>query len=523
MIYCLRPGPDSATSQSFWGCDETSTGGVLGVVVDGISYTGDTLAAADGYTGLVTVTSLEAGAHTYQMTFDGELVDTEQTFTLYEAGESFRLLFLGDSNQSVDACFQPIVDNETDVAAVFGAELYYIDNHTYHEIAQIANHDATASYPTEYASALSDIRACYLGYYANETSRLAMGKKWTKLNIPGNHDLLAGDAAHRPGTVAYDAAYKVMREFPSNGMPEASGDVDSTPVPVMYYNYVIGDVEVIMTDGLTYSRTHGANVLLGSTTDGGGTTGVGEDKQVDWMKAVVTASTANVLIFFPTTYVWKADWTAFLSWMTTNHPDKTCIVIVPNVHHTFAMTENALSDGMPTYGCSPSSAVTSMTAMYPRTGDAYRFSDYNQGVTLTAPTAADSAVITVTDTGSFDASNGLSIGDTSETERAIASIDSATQITLDAVVGSVIASGQAVRPINTVRYTDVDNDTVIARNLAYVRVIRHPNGSRFDPNPNTEICIVHPITQRVRHREWVRDGERTARTYMGGKASAGGL
>lgn len=63
MISALRKF--TSTSQTFWGCDNTDTGGVLGVRVDGVDYTGDTLVSGSDYTGTVTATGLSAGTEVY--------------------------------------------------------------------------------------------------------------------------------------------------------------------------------------------------------------------------------------------------------------------------------------------------------------------------------------------------------------------------------------------------------------------------------------------------------------------------
>jgi len=65
ILTALKHG--TPTSQNFWCCDTSNTGGLMRVYIDGVSHDGPTLGSSTDYTGVLTVSGLSAGEHTYSI------------------------------------------------------------------------------------------------------------------------------------------------------------------------------------------------------------------------------------------------------------------------------------------------------------------------------------------------------------------------------------------------------------------------------------------------------------------------
>ena len=97
----------------FWGCDNTNTGGVLGVIVNGKTYTGANLTAATDYTGTIDVAV--SGDFTWQLTLDGVAVTPLRTAKGQpSSGQGFRTVIWGDSNNEYINGWQVMVDEAAD-------------------------------------------------------------------------------------------------------------------------------------------------------------------------------------------------------------------------------------------------------------------------------------------------------------------------------------------------------------------------------------------------------------------------
>ncbi len=530
MIYGLRRF--TATTQTFWGCDETDTGGVLGVRIYGVGdFTGDTLASANGFTGLVTATGLSAGTYTYQMMLNGSLVGSAHQFTLYASGDEFSILFIGDTNLKVDEAFTAITGRESSVAAVIGSELFYLDGNAYGAIYTDANdYNDTASFPASQQAVRDSMRSAYRNAYAAEPARLTLEQKWPLFNSPGNHDLLISDPGpgpgyptlHKPGLCRYDGAHEAAINYASNGTPPPSGTVDSEPSPVLYYDFTVGDVHIIVLDALTYSNPFAQGNLHGSS--GNGST-AGDDAQVAWLKSVINASTANVIIINHGTVVRGEEWANDLfSWLDTNYTDKTFLIMAADTHVAYVIAHDGSIPNYPITECgySPSSAVTSSKTFFLAAGDVPHMADnLLEKTTLTANTDG-SLVIAVEDSSPFrtkpDTGEDVKVifGNNSLT-RGVATVDSATQITLTSTVPvDAYAAGTEVYVVDWPRVWDVDNitdPTNRVRRANYARVTRKPNGTHLDSNPHTEVELIETYTGGSRFKFRVRDGERFPRWY----------
>ena len=385
MIY--RLARHTPTSQTFWGCDDTDTGGVLGVVVDGSQYTGDTLAAADNYCGLVTVDNLASGVHTYQMALDGVLQDVQHEFTTApQSGEDVDLILTGDCLEA-NPSFANLVANES-ADAFYASEWTYIDGGEYEAApcgaASLVTLRATydergATADPDYSAFLDSYRIkqrCTLSNPANKWRREFIKRFPTRL-FWNNHEfysLIALPWNPAPGENQFDAAYKAASEYEFMGNPiNTDSDLDSVPSTVVYTRETIGDVEIISTDGTSYNDDALANLLDGQAL------GRGEGKQFAWIKDRIAASTAKFLIIFHTTSIpdnteWNHATTGILK--ALEDKDQTAIIIGANIHRAHARQINL---NMPTrpimeFGASPL-RQESNSAVAALSGDVVYFED----------------------------------------------------------------------------------------------------------------------------------------------------
>lgn len=527
MLSALRDFGE--TWQTFWGCDENNVGGVLGVRIDGATnFTGSTLAAADNYTGTVTATGLTPGTHTWQMLLDGAAVGSVYTFTTAPAsGDEVTLLFMGDTNTEVDAAMEDIAARESP-NAIFASELHYFDGSQYGGALYTDANDiaATASFPTSYANTLDGsggskgFRQKFRACYSSEPNRLVVMRKWPIFHTPGNHDIGQYDGPSNtvtiPGTVRYDAGYKAIREYANAGMPQASGDVDTEPAIPYYFNKVIGDVEIICIDQLTYAQpASGRNM---NQANGTFPTGAGEDKQFAWVKSCIQNSTANVIILFTMTAIPQSSHAGFVEWndATTglwkfvDGINKTILQIAADahIHYAFLRATNMSNRKLMEFGCSPTSGVTSCNPIVSLAGvDTEHFTDCEK-TTLTANYDGVATTLTVADTGPFKV--GKKITDQyGARATVIDGINTGTKtITLAAGMGGAQQNnGQEMRGANWPATADVGTET---ENLAgYIRLSRRPNGNHAVSSGHTQIEFVATTTGRVRWSCYIKDGQRT--------------
>lgn len=264
-------GYGTQTSQRFWGHDDTETGGVLGVFVDGVLTTGATLAAGNDYCGTVDVTGLSAGEHSYQLALDGVAVGNAGTFSTAPAsGESFDLIFCGDAR--VSGSVMALMTARENPAAIFASELCYIEGYY------------TLSGPTE-AEYLAEWRAGYRDILTDRARRDWMAKFQVR-SMWDNHEIGPGVGWPAPGEAMFDAARQAFLEYEGAGNPpNTDADIDAS---ALYFSEVIGDVEIIVLDGSSYSQNSGGGYLVDETR--GGT------QQANWAARKITESAANLII-----------------------------------------------------------------------------------------------------------------------------------------------------------------------------------------------------------------------------------
>lgn len=361
MISALKKG--TATSQTFWGCDDTNTGGVLGVLVDGVLTTGDTLVSENDYCGLVTVSGLSSGSHTYQMVLDGVAVGNSYTFQTHpEAGEEFDVLVIGDALEA-ENIIDLVTNRESQARCVFGSECSYIEGFVAGEPATGTNAVLdTAAHPTEYAE--------YLAWYRGGYRSIWSTPRWQRFvnTFPGryvwnNHEFDSNASDNGTGALSangqcqYDAAIKAFREYEGAGNPSASDSaytVDSWPNPVVYFSEVIGDIEFICPDYTSYSATALAYNM--------GTAGRGEQAQKAWVESVVSASTAKCIVFILPTLAATA--TNTLEWVDAGvgllrnglQVDKPILFVSANTHVPCARgvyRNSGMARAIPEVGVSP--------------------------------------------------------------------------------------------------------------------------------------------------------------------------
>lgn len=526
MLSALRDFGE--TWQTFWGCDENNVGGVLGVRIDGATdFTGSTLAAADDYTGTVTATWLSSGTHTWQMLLNGAPVGSVYNFTTAPAsGESVTLLFMGDTNTEVDAAMSSIAARETP-NAIFASELHYLDGSSYGGALYTDANDigATASFPTSYDRTLNGFGASkgfrqkYRTAYSSEVNRLTVMRKWPIFHTPGNHDIGQYDGASNtvtmPGTVRYDAGYKAIREYPNAGMPQATGDIDTEPAIPYYFSKVIGDVEIICVDQLSYAQpASGRNM---NQANGTFPTGAGDDKQLAWVKSRIQNSTANVIVLFTTATIPQSSHAGIVEW---NHAttglwkfvdgiNKTILQIAcdAHIHYAFLRATNMSNRKLMEFGCSPSSGVTSCNPVVSLAGvDTEHFTDCEKA-TLTGDALSTDTTLNVSDTGGFVA--GKKVTDQyGARATTINSIDvGAKTLTLATGMGGATqVSGLEIRSAKWPATADAGTEHA---NLAgYIRLTRRPNGNHAVSSAHTQIEFVATTSGRVRWSCYIKDGER---------------
>ena len=371
--------------QTFWGCDPANLGGRIGVYIDNtILFEGDYLLPEHAYCGLVTTRGLTSGSHTYQMTIDGALVGPIYTFnTGPELGSEFSLLFFGDTTHRVGSAFDAILNRENEVSCVVGAELFYLDNPgLFGGTANISDGYASAytmDQPSSKAAYQDDIRHQYrvsLTTDPDAAGRNRLNNTCPVFNSPGNHDLYKITSSgidglkRQPGRCLYDAAHVAAFEYVNSGHPAAVGSVDSEPSPVFYFNKTVGDVDLIVTDGISYSDPFPVG-YLGKDSDPANNCTAGDNAQESWLLNRISASTANLVIVVfssiqhPST---TGDWSKTLStWLAVNHTDKSIVILAPDTHQSCALFHNSAS--VLQLGFSPTAAVTSAKNVFVSSGD----------------------------------------------------------------------------------------------------------------------------------------------------------
>lgn len=362
MMWMLRR--HSTTTMTLWGCDETSTGGVLGVKINGGEIiTGDTLGAALNYCGLVTATGLTADTeYSYQLTLGGsDVAGATGTFrTAPAAGSDADLMFVICSLEA-GQCFAPMLARET-ADACYTSEFIYIDESEYN-----SNPPSAATIPTlrgsssptgssssmtsaNYQSFRNSYRLKHRYSYLREGSvsrreRAQFCRTYPMRMMWDNHEFETETVQPAPGSNQFDGAFQAAYEYYFMGNPpNADADLDTVPTyndgtdlvaAPAYFREVLADVEVICPDMISYS----AATLARRYNDAGR----GGTKQLAWINAAIANSTAKFLILFNPQRIdtTNAEWTgAGGLFETINAKNQTVLVITGDIHRPYARLIN---------------------------------------------------------------------------------------------------------------------------------------------------------------------------------------
>jgi phosphodiesterase/alkaline phosphatase D-like protein len=350
-----RKARHTTTTQAFWVCDTSNTGGQLGVRV-ATTYaalgaasitTGDTLGSGTDYCGLVTATGLTANTtYYYRLTLGGSDV------TLHPSGGTTKyaegtLKTLPTAGQDVDIGVL-ICGNEPDqtLFAMFGEtfdaiycnEWLYIDEGggataTYRAAAPgpaaealysngsppsnlTADHNPNSSSSGMTSADFVEWRKSYRirnrwSYLRRDASVLNTVRDRFQRLYPmrfmwDNHECQTTNGTarrSRPGENQFDAAFRAWWEYHAMGNPvnNDAGIMDTQPtydgstVIHPYFGEVIGDVEVLTLDQITFSDMATSPTqprALADTARGSHETA----NQLKWAVDRINNSTAKFLI-----------------------------------------------------------------------------------------------------------------------------------------------------------------------------------------------------------------------------------
>ncbi len=298
MIGLLKYG--EPTSQTFHIIDESDTGGVAGVFVDGQLYTGDTLSAANDYTGIVTVTGLSPGTHTWDVALDGVAANNIKTFqTAPEQGEAFKLVIAGDITGNAQ-CLSRVAGEGARYGIVIGDCAYHDTVPDFGAKCGCANLPEAAD-PVVFATVLDTYRCkwrCSLTY--GTYRQVAFSQHPWDLNWH-NHEfetpvfqvMTDPDAS----AVKYQASKQAADEYLFAGNAPATGNWDTYPNPRVYRDFTIGDAHVLIFDHTSYGweANSARSFFEGSVADGSGGVNTGS-QQLDWAIATMQSSSSKLII-----------------------------------------------------------------------------------------------------------------------------------------------------------------------------------------------------------------------------------
>ncbi len=511
MIGLLKYG--TPTSQRFHVVDESDTGGVAGVYVDGKLYTGDTLSASNDYSGMVEVTGLSPGTHTWDVALDGVAAGNQKTFQTAPAkGEDFKIVFIGDVTGAAHGL--ATITNENARYGISIGDSDYLDTvPTYGDRCGCAALP-TGSTPVVFSDVLTAYRCrwrCGLTYSPMRPN--AFSEHQWELNW-NNHEFetppfQAMTNADDSG-LKYQAAKQAADEYLFVGGADATGAWDSYPNPRVYRDFIVGDVHVLVFDHTSYGFVTGKAQALfeGSVPDGAGGTNTGS-QQLDWAIATMQASTSKfIFLVTPAEPVHiSAEPTAGAQWETLlsgvdGLSGKTVVLFCGDTHQMLVETlggtklpNNPLVvvNGTPLEHPSRSSASDGWVDSGDGTRHVYDMAEPLQAWvkskkmyegTVCYPTTKNGFYYTATSTGTTDA---------------------VTEPTWPTTIGDTVTDG-TVTWVCREDKLDPHHDY----NYNYVTAEVFPNGSKLDAKPHVLITIKNALTGQPRTQFYVREGERNA-------------
>lgn len=299
MIGQLKYG--TSTTQRFFGVDESDTGGVLGVLVDGVLTTGDTLNSGNDYTGTVEVT-LSPGSHTWEMVLDGVGQGNQRSFqTAPASGESFKAVVVSDITGDAQG-FSTILDENARFGMTNGDDMYLDVNPNMSDKCGCGTLPDGAS-AVVFATVLTTYRCkhrCHLtnGMFRNYAFQsFPWDRQWHNHEfevVPFQTTTIAANAG-----IKYNAAKQAAEEYLFAGNADPATGYDTYPSPVAYRNFMLGDIEVLRFDHTSYGFEPNPSGLYskfeGTVPNDSGGNNIGS-KQLDWAVDTINASTAPLIL-----------------------------------------------------------------------------------------------------------------------------------------------------------------------------------------------------------------------------------
>jgi len=277
ILTALKHG--TPTTQRFWCCDTSDTGGITRVYVDGVAHDGPTLTASTDYTGVLEL-SVAPGTHTYSVEVVGiGTSDTIEWKTVPAEGEDFDFAWGGDS--LFDAwSFGELAD--VDVRAfIHLGDWEYLDSSW--SALGCGDPSGLSTY-NDWLLWYRCLQRNTLALEKNKRSLIARVPSWLQWNDHEvKNDRVGIGNFGAGGDDRLNAAYQAFDEYQGAGRPAATGIVDTEPSPPTYYTFHVGDVEFILWDVVIYAWSKLVDT-------------VGHDKQPAWIQSKIDASTAKFLI-----------------------------------------------------------------------------------------------------------------------------------------------------------------------------------------------------------------------------------
>ena len=516
MIALLKYG--TPTSQTFHLIDESDTGGIAGVFVDGVLYTGDTLNAANDYTGIVTVTGLSSGTHTWQPALDGVAQGQQKTFkTAPKAGEKMKLVVAAD-----------ITGNAQGLSIIAGENADYgitIGDTAYHDVGNDFGTKCGCAALPEAADAVvfQTVLGAYrckwrCSYeYATFRSRLFSQHQW-ELNWH-NHEFETPPfqvmTNTQDGGIKYQAAKQAADEYLFAGGCPRNGNYDSYPNPRVYRDFVVGDLHCLIFDNTSYGFVNGTakSLFEGSVPNGSGGSNVGS-QQLDWAVATMQASTSQfICLFTPAEPVHTSDnATAGAQWDTLwaaidALQNKTVILFCGDTHQALIETLGGTklpNNPLVVVNATPlahplrSSASEAWVSNNDATRHFWKMAEPLQVWALGKPFYEGAVVFPSTANGFYYTATNS--GTTGGTE------------VWPTTIGSTVPDGGITW---VCRDDKLDPDADFNYNYATVDVF--PNGGVHSNKSHILVSVKNALTGQVRTSFYINAGERTA-NFIGGKA-----
>lgn len=336
MITQLRYG--TPTSQWFWGYDDSNTGGVFGVYLDGVYHAGSTMTSDNGYTGRVQVTGITPGAHTYQGALAGVALGETYTFnTAPSASESVRVAVWGCAGRVVDGQWVFGDNSGFDVMRRMNLDAHVSLGDFYYIAPAYNCLDAGVIRPTSgtgiYATELPKYRKNYQYQAMASINRQRLMANLPFVGMYDNHEVYSGGIISQNGgptvggtTTVLDAAHEMADAFFLGGRPPCVGSSDTLPTingGPFYTSWQWGPVQFILLDRIAYA---GSTVFsLGAN-------------QIAWFQATVAASTADFLVVLsPTSFRnlgGLTDYNTLLGYLDA--APQTCAIVSSDMHYAVA-------------------------------------------------------------------------------------------------------------------------------------------------------------------------------------------